>query len=341
MFSDLLSGSKSRPRLTAAVALCAAALWGCDPARPARAVVGAPPTALNASVVQIKSGSGSMLRAWFGRGQPGAGAVLLLHGVGDNRRSMLDRARFLHKAGYTILAPDFQAHGESEGKHITFGARESQDAEAALRFIHTAVPGERVGVIGVSLGGAAALLGREPLHVDAMVLESVYPTIEDAVTDRLRVWLGPLGFLGPTLAPHVIEWMGREIGVKAQRLRPIEHIHQATSPVLFLTGSGDRYTPLSEARALFEQAPTPKQFWIVDGAGHEDLHAFAPAAYERLIESFFGIWLRATADSLATSGGLLQSSNIRCGHVVRFVTEDATDHGQPAQQLRADQSACQ
>ena len=49
------------------------------------------------------SGSGSAIRGWLIRGRAGGGAVLLLHGVGANRTSMVGRALFLHAAGYTIL----------------------------------------------------------------------------------------------------------------------------------------------------------------------------------------------------------------------------------------------
>src|SRR5690349_2481088 len=92
---------------------------GCVMARPARAHIAPPPAALGASTVQFLSASGSVLRAWLARGRPSHGAVLLLHGMGANRASMLARARFLHDRGYTVLAPDFQAHGESPGAHIT------------------------------------------------------------------------------------------------------------------------------------------------------------------------------------------------------------------------------
>ena len=41
---------------------------------------------------------------------------------------------------------------------------------AAVAFVRARLPGERVGAIGVSLGGAAALLGPAPLAVDALVV---------------------------------------------------------------------------------------------------------------------------------------------------------------------------
>ncbi len=85
---------------------------------------------------------------------------------------------------------DFQAHGESTGERITFGYLESKDAQAAVNFLHTNLPEEKLGLIGVSMGGAATLLATPPLEVNAMVLEMVYPTIEQAITARLTIRLG-------------------------------------------------------------------------------------------------------------------------------------------------------
>jgi dienelactone hydrolase len=55
--------------------------------------------------------------------------------------------------------------------HITFGWKESRDVLAAVSFLHHVDPTARVGIIGSSLGGVAALLATPPLKVDALVLE--------------------------------------------------------------------------------------------------------------------------------------------------------------------------
>jgi uncharacterized protein len=255
-------------------------------ARPAGVSVGAPPDDLGAQSVTFASGSGSNIHAWLARGVQGGGSVLLLHGVGANRTSMLARARFLHRLGFTVLAPDFQAHGESPGDHVTFGARESLDAAASLTFLRDAMPAERVGVIGVSMGGAAALLGPGPLDANAFVLESVYPTIRQAVSDRLGTWLGPLGGVARLFTPAVIHFVGNDIGVTEMELRPIDRIALLRAPLLFLTGTADPYTPIAEAESLYARAPAPKAYWAVRGAGHEDLHAYDSAEYERRVGEF-------------------------------------------------------
>jgi pimeloyl-ACP methyl ester carboxylesterase len=265
----------------------------CMLAKPARVSIAPPPTQLGAENVVFLSESGSLIHAWLSRGHAGGGAVLLLHGAGANRTSMLGRAEFLHDEGFTVLAPDFQAHGESPGAHITFGARESLDAAAALAYLRSTLPAERVGVIGVSMGGAATLLGPGPLSANAFVLESVYPTIRDAVSDRLATWFGPLGGIGRWFTSAVIDVVGSEAGVSEAELQPIARIGRIHAPLLLVAGTDDRYTPLAEAESLYAHAPAQKSFWAVVGAGHEDLHEYQPLEYERRVGGFLARWLRA------------------------------------------------
>ena len=93
---------------------------------PVHQSVGDPPGDLATRVVQFQSQSGATIHGWFIPGKKGAGAIVLMHGVRANRLSMLDRARFLSRAGFSVLLFDFQAHGESSGDHITFGFLESR-----------------------------------------------------------------------------------------------------------------------------------------------------------------------------------------------------------------------
>jgi fermentation-respiration switch protein FrsA (DUF1100 family) len=159
---------------------------------------------------------------------------------------------------------------------------------AAVAFVRDRLPAERVGAIGTSLGGAAALLGPVPLRVDALVLESVYPDIEAAVANRIRSTLGPA--LGAVLASPLaglFEWLLPPVlNIDPAALRPIDHIAQAGAPVLVASGTRDDHTTIAEASALFDRARDPKLFWAVPGAGHVDLESYAPEAYRRHILPF-------------------------------------------------------
>ena len=261
---------------------------------PAPAVIGAPPPDLPAETVTIASDSGATLRGWFMQGRPGGGAVVLLHGVKGNRLAMLRRARLLHAEGFSVLLFDFQAHGESTGARITFGRLEGLDATAAVAYVRQRLPDERVGAIGSSLGGAAALLGPQPLAVDALVLESVYPDIGSAIANRVRIVLGPV--VG-AVAARPTAWMFEAIlppflGMRPSELRPSDGIARVTASLLIASGTADTRTTMAETQAMFARAPEPKQLWAVEGMGHVDLEEFAPDEYRRRVVTFLANHLR-------------------------------------------------
>ncbi len=239
---------------------------------PANEAIGGLPSDLVESSIQFPSELGAVIHGWFIPGKKGAGAVVLMHGVRANRVSMLERARFLSLAGYSVLLFDFQSHGESSGKRITFGYLESSDARAAVSFLRANALGKRVGVIGVSMGGAAALLTSPPLEADAMVLEMVYPTIDQAVSDRLSVRFGNWS----RVFTQLLTWQLRpRLGISANALRPIDRVGSIRIPKLFIAGAEDQYTTLEESRQVFAAASEPKALWVVSGAKHEDLCRFA------------------------------------------------------------------
>lgn len=286
------------------LALSVAALWlvGESLSRPVTSVVGAPPaTLLNAQSLWMPTDAGHSVAGWFAPGRPGTGAVLLMHGVRADRRSMLGRALFLQRQGFAVLLIDLPAHGESGGERISYGLREGAGLRAALQFLAQRLPQERVGVIGVSLGAATLVLNRASLASpapSAVVLESMYPSINEAVADRLALHLGEWS---RPAAPLLLAQLPLRLGISAAQLRPIDQIGRLGSPLLMLAGDLDQHTRLSETRRLFAAAAAPRSLWVVAGAAHVDLHAFDATAYEARVGAFLRQQLRP-ANLSASSG---------------------------------------
>ena len=258
-----------------------AAGWAAS--RPFMAHIGSPPASLDAEPVTFSSQSGSAIHGWFSSAPSARGAVLLLPGVRANRLSMVRRAEFLRRAGYSTLLIDFQATGESEGEAITFGWRERFDVRAAVQYLNTRMPGRPVGVIGVSLGGAATLLAAPSLHLDAAVLEAVYPSIDRALVNRLEVRAGPLGRVAALL---LLLQLRPRLGVSPDDLKPIDHIAQIDCPLLIVAGTADRYTTMDDTQLLFAAAREPKEVWTIQGAAHVDFFEFAGDVYRQRILAF-------------------------------------------------------
>ena len=219
---------------------------------------------------------------WPGR-RANSPAVLLLHGNGSSRKSTAPNAAWLASLGFATLTIDFRGHGQSSGASHSFGLYEARDARAAFEWLKRTQNGAPVAIIGNSLGGAAILLGDGgPLLADALVLDAVYPDIRHAIRNRIAsmITIGPASVLEPLLS-----FQSRlRFGVWPSRLSPLSALRRYPGPVFIVGGAADRFTPLSETRAMFEAAPGPKTLWLAPGEDHAHVADLATADYrERLL----------------------------------------------------------
>ena len=255
----------------------------------ARRDIGATPIDLPYESVSIAGAEKQVIAGWQLRGRQGFGVVLLLHGVRADRRGMLERSKFLNRLGYSVLLIDLPAHGLSTGEQITYGLKEAEGVKSALKHIKNEFPSEKIGVIGTSLGAAAFVLSKRGSMVNAVVLESMFPSIQDAVKDRLNLYLGPAGEL---LTPLLLWQLPLRINILPDQLRPIAEIPELHAPVLIMAGDLDKHTTLVETKSIFGAANEPKDLLIFEGAAHVDLHNFAPKIYENNVENFLFKYLR-------------------------------------------------
>jgi len=239
-------------------------------------------------------GSGHAVVGWWADAGRGTPVVLLVHGLGADRSSMVPRAELLKKSGMSSLMIDLQGEGETKGDAITMGFRESKDVMAARDWIRVKAPGQKIGVIGTSLGGASVLLAPQPAGFDAVVLEAVFPRIGRAVENRIRM---QLGVLAPVLTPLLLVQLEPRLHISVSDLEPIRGIGKLGAPVLVAAGSQDQRTTLEESRELFSAAASPKSIWIVEGAKHEDLLAYDPRGYEERVVGFLRQYLGQETDA--------------------------------------------
>ena len=254
-----------------------------------------PPEYLSREPVSFVSADGTPLAAWFIPGTRRE-AVLLLHGYSATKREMLHHAAFLHKAGYPLLLLDLRCCGESGGAAVTFGGRERDDVAAALAYLRERpeLDGERLGVLGLSLGGALALLAAVDCPaVRAVVAESSFANIRAVVHKNFRVATRLPSF---PFAPLVIWLVERRWGVRADRVAPERELGaREDCAVLLIHAENDAVVSVQDAHALFSAARGPKELWLIPDAGHALAFVTEREAYAERVTGFFGRWLPASA----------------------------------------------
>ncbi len=253
-----------------------------------------PPPPDGAEAVGFTASDGVPLKGWWWPGRDPGRAVVLLHGLRADRMQMLPRAKWLHESGYSVLLFDFRGCGESGGS-ATLGYRERLDVEAALAYLRDGQGVRDTALIGQSLGAAAALMAVDAWGeaMKGAVLESPFDRLDNAVRIRVR---RRAGSLEPLLSPLLLAQIRLRLGFRPEEVAPLEAIHRGGCAVLIGFGGRDPYLGGETPGAFFARAPYPATLWVMQKAGHTDLHRFDAKSYEEKVGGFL-------RDSLGPAGG--------------------------------------
>lgn len=251
--------------------------------------------ALRAEVVRFLSLDGTALAAWYlPCGRMHAPSVVLAHGYGNSRPQLLPHAEYLHRHGYNVLLPDLRNRGESGGAAVTVAALEQLDIRAAVAWLadRPEVDPERIAVQGVSMGASAAILAmaKEP-RIRALVSESAFTDLGATVARSFKYFIGLPSF---PFAPVAVWFVEQRVGARAVDVRPVAAIRRiGARAVLVIEDSEDVIIPHQSGRRLYAAAPGPKDFWLIEGAGHAQGYYAQPEEYERRVLAFYARHLPA------------------------------------------------
>lgn len=244
---------------------------------------------ISAERVQWMTEDGLIIRGWFIPGRPSQQAtIIILHGWGANRSDVLPSTFFLsRRGGYHLLYFDFRNHGESEGTVCSLGGLELKDFSAAVAFLRQHKPQQsmRIGVYGLSMGAAVAIVGAaQHPEIQAVVAESPFASYQEAV-----IRMGKLFYGFPRLAVKSALVSARlRLGFDPEEYTPLRHVDRlAPRPLLLIHAARDQRVTLSEVQALYAAAGDPKTLWTVPDADHGEVAFRAPAEYERRLLDFF------------------------------------------------------
>lgn len=249
--------------------------------------------------VTLAARDGAPLVAWYIAPHPGSpNAVILLHGVGDNRASMAGFAPLFLDLGYAVLMPDARGHGESGGGVPTFGERESADIHAWANYLRAQQPLHCLYGLGESMGAAQLLqsLGAEPGFC-AVIAESPFATFREVAYDRFGQFTNSTPATGRYYLRPAIEfaflYARLRYGVHFDTASPQAAVARTRVPVLLIHGTLDSNIPLRHCEALQHANPQHVALWQVPGARHTESYGVAPEAFRQRVQQ----WLTGHPDA--------------------------------------------
>jgi fermentation-respiration switch protein FrsA (DUF1100 family) len=244
------------------------------------------------SHLDLTAVDGVRLSAWWFPAPEANASVIVAHGHGANKASSLWVAAELFPR-FNVLLLDLRGHGQSGGERTSVGFLERLDILAAVSWLD-AQAGERpIGVLGISMGGATAILAaglEERPRIAAVVADSPFARLRSPVLAAICERGYPRA-VSPVLAWSVCTIAGWQ--VRARRaLDPIDVVQRiAPRPLLIIHGEADALIPVENAYALYHRAGQPKELWVVPGVEHARVAESDLRAYADRVRTFFERWL--------------------------------------------------
>jgi dipeptidyl aminopeptidase/acylaminoacyl peptidase len=234
--------------------------------------------------VRIHAGAQSV-EGWMIPGKLPA-AVLLVPPAGGTRRTMLPYARFLHQAGYPILAID---SGDTPQTGTSWGWKERTAVLSAASELRRR-GFKKIGALGVSEGAAEIIMVQAAgASFAAIVSDSAYGNLA-AMFQHVPSIAG----LNPALQQTALFEAGFFLGHSVWKIDPAKAAHDlGEAGILVIHNRDDKIVPVSVAQAISAANGNRAELWIVPGQGHGDAIYEAPAEYPSRVLKFLQQYLLA------------------------------------------------
>ena len=209
---------------------------------------------------------GVKLHGWYVPSEEAVATLLFFHGNAGNITHRLENIFFLHHLKLNVFIFDYRGFGRSEGDpdedDIYLDCQAAYDT--ALAQPGVSLPS--LFIFGRSLGATFASYTASQNPAAGLILESAFTNADD-MADRMFPIL-PVGWF---------------ISSELNTLGYVAHLNM---PKLFIHGTGDNIIPYTLGRELYKGAAEPKEFYSINGAGHNNTYGVGGEQYFDTIKEF-------------------------------------------------------
>ena len=203
---------------------------------------------------------------------------------------------FYNKSGFSTLLIDQRACGESEGKYITFGVKERQDALSWAQYIDQRFVGSLPIVLhGLSLGGATVMMSADlpfPKSVVGLISDCGFTSPYGIIAHCAKQWFKLPAFPMVDLLSATAKLFA---GFGYKDCSTLDTLANSPLPLFLIHGAKDTFVPAYMSAKNAMAAKNCRGKLIVPEAGHATSYVMDTAHYEQeLLAYLSGILQRDT-----------------------------------------------
>ena len=211
--------------------------------------------------------SNKKIECWLIKNENSKGTIILFHGYGSEKSSMISKSDEFLKLGYSTMLVDFMGSGNSEGNQTTIGYKEAQEVKSTFDYLNQ--KGEKnIYLFGTSMGAAAIMKSINDYRIEpkGIIIECPFGSMYQTVCARFNKMNAPTF----PMAGILLFWGGIQNGFWGFSHNPAEYAKNINCPTLLLYGEKDKSVSQKEIKEIFANLKGPKKLTIYKKTGHEN-----------------------------------------------------------------------
>lgn len=203
--------------------------------------------------------------------------VIIFHGLGGNKMGphfiFVKLSRLLERAGIASIRFDFAGSGESDGDFIDMTIdTELKDADNILSYVRTLdfVDKDRIGIVGLSMGGAIAsmLSGNRKIDIKTICLWAPAGNMGEIILGKQFIGSNYKEFIEKGYFDLEGSLVGEKFVDNAKKISIYEKAAEYDKRSLIIHGDKDEIVLLSASERYIDLWGKSSQLKVIRGANH-------------------------------------------------------------------------
>lgn len=227
--------------------------------------------------------SNKQIECWLIRTKNSKGTVILFHGYGSEKSSMIDKSNEFLKLGFSTMLVDFMGSGNSEGNQTTIGFKEAEEVKTCFDYISST--GEKnIFLSGTSMGAVSIMkcINDYQIKPKGIIIECPFGSMYQTVCARFKKMNVPTF----PMAGILLFWGGIQNGFWGFCHNPTEYAKNISCPTLLLYGENDKSVSRKEIDEIYKNLRGKKELRIYKNTGHENYLLKNKVQWNQDINSF-------------------------------------------------------
>ena len=234
----------------------------------------------------LKLHSNKEIECWLIKTEKSKGTIILFHGYGGEKSSMISKSDEFIKLGFNTMLVDFMGSGNSQGNQTTIGFNEAEEVKTSFDYLHRT--GEKnIYLFGTSMGAVAIMkcINDTKIKPKGIIIECPFGSMYTTVCARFKKMNAPTF----PMAGILLFWGGIQNGFWGFNHNPTEYAKNINCPTLLLYGEKDKSVSRKEIDEIFANLTGQKELITYKNTGHENYLIKNKKEWVKNISTFINI----------------------------------------------------